>query len=235
MRKHIAWYLKGFPVGPERPSPPRHGSQPRASSTSCCPSSTPTSRSRPRPTARAGARARPAGSCCPEHWLDDPDDATVPARRRGGALRRLSIRPRSGAHGPSPQDVTSDPPTRAPGRWCDRRSTEGAARRARGTRGLPTPRRRWEMPVTAHRRDGDPDARRGVTRRVWTRHAARAGCTRRPPKGSRRTVTTRRPTEHLRAAVRLLHRCPPGRRPRTSSTACAASTPRRASRAAATA
>ena len=79
IRKHIAWYLKGFPVGLGAPPAARAWSRASTSSTTCSPRSTPT---QPFPAeaegaARAAGRRR-VGSCCPSGWLDDPDDPSVP-------------------------------------------------------------------------------------------------------------------------------------------------------------
>ena len=57
----------------------RAWSRASTSSTSCSPTLDPDAAVPGRGRrARAGGRARRAGSCCPEHWLDDPDDPSVP-------------------------------------------------------------------------------------------------------------------------------------------------------------
>ena len=48
------------------------------SSTSCSTSSTRTRSSRPRPTGPRGRQGSPGRVVLPEHWLDDPDDPSVP-------------------------------------------------------------------------------------------------------------------------------------------------------------
>ena len=78
IRKHVAWYLHGFPAGADlrralalvktldelddlldEPGPGR------------C-------RSRRRPTGPRGRQGSPASVALPEGWLADPDDCTVP-------------------------------------------------------------------------------------------------------------------------------------------------------------
>ena len=65
MRKHIAWYLKGFPVGSELRRRLGLVEQPRRAPPNCsAQGSTPTTPSRPTRTARAVARAARPGSSC---------------------------------------------------------------------------------------------------------------------------------------------------------------------------
>ncbi len=77
MRKHIAWYLKGFPVGPElRRSLGLVGSLDELDGLLAQ-----LDHHQPFPAEADGPRGRqgsPGRVVLPEHWLDDPDDASVP-------------------------------------------------------------------------------------------------------------------------------------------------------------
>jgi nifR3 family TIM-barrel protein len=77
MRKHIAWYLKGFPVGPElRRSLGLVGSLDELDALLAG-----LDHDQPFPADADGPRGRqgsPGRVVLPEHWLDDPDDPTVP-------------------------------------------------------------------------------------------------------------------------------------------------------------
>jgi nifR3 family TIM-barrel protein len=77
MRKHIAWYLKGFPVGPElRRSLGLVGSIDELDELLAQ-----LDHDQPFPPDADGPRGRqgsPGRVVLPEHWLDDPDDASVP-------------------------------------------------------------------------------------------------------------------------------------------------------------
>ena len=85
VRKHIAWYLKGFPVGPElRRRLGLVGSLDELDELLA--RLDPASRSRPTPRARAAGRARPAGSCCPSAG------STTPTTRRSRSARSSSTR-----------------------------------------------------------------------------------------------------------------------------------------------
>jgi nifR3 family TIM-barrel protein len=77
MRKHIAWYLKGFPVGPEL----RQRLGLVASLDELDELLAGLDPAEPFPAAADGPRGRqgsPGRVVLPEHWLDDPDDPTVP-------------------------------------------------------------------------------------------------------------------------------------------------------------
>jgi nifR3 family TIM-barrel protein len=77
MRKHIAWYLKGFPVGPEV----RRRLGLVNSLDELDELLAQLDHSQPFPADADGPRGRqgsPGRVMLPEHWLDDPDDAAVP-------------------------------------------------------------------------------------------------------------------------------------------------------------
>jgi nifR3 family TIM-barrel protein len=78
MRKHIAWYLKGFPVGGElRRSLGMVESLDQLDELLAT-----LDPEEPFPAEADGPRGRqgsPGRVVLPEHWLDDPDDASVPA------------------------------------------------------------------------------------------------------------------------------------------------------------
>lgn len=77
VRKHIAWYLKGFPVGPElRRRLGLVGSLDELDELLAC-----LDPDEPFPADADGPRGRqgsPGRVVLPEHWLDDPDDPSVP-------------------------------------------------------------------------------------------------------------------------------------------------------------
>ncbi|WP_275691338.1 tRNA dihydrouridine synthase DusB [Pseudonocardia broussonetiae] len=77
MRKHVAWYLKGFPVGPEVRR--RLGLITSVDELDELVSEL--DLDQPFPAEADGPRGRqgsPGRVVLPEHWLDDPDDVTVP-------------------------------------------------------------------------------------------------------------------------------------------------------------
>jgi len=77
MRKHIAWYLKGFPVGPEVRR--RLGLVNSIDELDGLLAQL--DHDQPFPADADGPRGRqgsPGRVVLPEHWLDDPDDASVP-------------------------------------------------------------------------------------------------------------------------------------------------------------
>lgn len=77
MRKHIAWYLKGFPVGPEV----RRRLGLVTSIDELDELLARLDHDQPFPAEADGPRGRqgsPGRVVLPEHWLDDPDDAAVP-------------------------------------------------------------------------------------------------------------------------------------------------------------
>lgn len=77
MRKHIAWYLKGFPVGPEL----RRSLGMVSSIGELDDLLAALDPDIPFPTDADGPRGRqgsPGRVVLPEHWLDDPDDPTIP-------------------------------------------------------------------------------------------------------------------------------------------------------------
>ena len=77
MRKHIAWYLKGFPVGPEL----RRRLGMVDSLDELDELLAQLDPAEPFPAAADGPRGRqgsPGRVVLPEHWLDDPDDPAVP-------------------------------------------------------------------------------------------------------------------------------------------------------------
>ena len=74
MRKHIAWYLKGFPVGPELRRRLGLVEQPRRARRTARPARPRRSPSRPTPTGPRGRQGSPGRVVLPEGWLDDPDD-----------------------------------------------------------------------------------------------------------------------------------------------------------------
>ena len=79
MRKHIAWYLHGFPAGADlrralalvKTLAELRDAARSARSAGAVPAG--------RRPARAAGRGRPASVALPEGWLADPDDCTVPA------------------------------------------------------------------------------------------------------------------------------------------------------------
>jgi nifR3 family TIM-barrel protein len=78
MRKHIAWYLKGFPVGGEL----RRSLGMVESLEQLDELLAQLDPEEPFPAEADGPRGRqgsPGRVVLPEHWLDDPDDASVPA------------------------------------------------------------------------------------------------------------------------------------------------------------
>ena len=78
MRKHIAWYLKGFPVGGEL----RRSLGMVESLDQLDELLAQLDPEEPFPAEADGPRGRqgsPGRVVLPEHWLDDPDDASVPA------------------------------------------------------------------------------------------------------------------------------------------------------------
>ena len=78
VRKHIAWYLKGFPGGLGDASPARARRQPGRAGRAARHRST---RSTLSPTEADGPRGRqgsPGRVVLPERWLDDPNDPSVP-------------------------------------------------------------------------------------------------------------------------------------------------------------
>jgi len=78
MRKHIAWYLKGFPVGGEL----RRSLGMVESLDQLDELLAQLDPDEPFPAEADGPRGRqgsPGRVVLPEHWLDDPDDASVPA------------------------------------------------------------------------------------------------------------------------------------------------------------
>lgn len=77
MRKHIAWYLKGFPVGPELRR--RLGLVSSIDELDALLAQL--DHEQPFPADADGPRGRqgsPGRVVLPEHWLDDPDDPSVP-------------------------------------------------------------------------------------------------------------------------------------------------------------
>jgi tRNA-dihydrouridine synthase len=77
MRKHIAWYLKGFPVGPDV----RRRLGLVSSIDELDGLLAQLDHDQPFPSDADGPRGRqgsPGRVVLPEHWLDDPDDASVP-------------------------------------------------------------------------------------------------------------------------------------------------------------
>ncbi|ANY09914.1 tRNA dihydrouridine synthase DusB [Pseudonocardia sp. HH130630-07] len=77
MRKHVAWYLKGFPVGPEL----RRNLGMVESVDHLDELLTQLDPHEPFPAEADGPRGRqgsPGRVVLPEHWLDDPEDTTVP-------------------------------------------------------------------------------------------------------------------------------------------------------------
>ena len=79
IRKHIAWYLHGFPAGAELPAVISAGQKRIGALDALLGKPIPTVR---RPAGDRTARAprdRPASVALPEGWLADPDDCAVPA------------------------------------------------------------------------------------------------------------------------------------------------------------
>ena len=79
MRKHIAWYLHGFPAGADAAPGIGPGQDAGRARTRCSISSTRTCRSHRPPPVRAAGRGHWRRWALPEGWLADPDDCTVPA------------------------------------------------------------------------------------------------------------------------------------------------------------
>ena len=81
MRKHMAWYFKGYSSA-ARPAPPSAWSRRWPSSTSVLAASTPTSATRePVPRARAGRAGSPKRPLLPDGWLCQPGTERRTTRR----------------------------------------------------------------------------------------------------------------------------------------------------------
>ena len=86
IRKHVAWYLHGFPAGAEL----RRALalvKTLSELDDLLDQLDPTCRSRRPPTGPRGRQGSPASVALPEGWLTDPDDCTVPTGRRRDAFR----------------------------------------------------------------------------------------------------------------------------------------------------
>ncbi len=208
MRKHIAWYLKGFPVGSEL----RRRLGLVSSLDELDELLAQLDPDQPFPAEADGPRGRqgcPGPGRAPRALARRPGRPDGPVRRRAGPLRRLTVATQTRA-GSAARDERAAPIGRTVGRS-----------EVRGSSGQ----------VGTSTTTGDREVRAG-RRRHSTGAAGAAWHTRRPPRSWPRRAAGRQAYQHLRAAVAAAAR--PAGRP-TSSTGCAASTPRPASRAAATA
>ena len=89
LRKHMAWYLKGFPVGAEL----RRGLamvSTLAELDDLLGKLDPTLEFPDNADEPRGRQGSPGKVVLPEGWLDDPEDATVPVGRRRAALGWLT-------------------------------------------------------------------------------------------------------------------------------------------------